>query len=109
MEQPEDFKAKGKKIIVWRLKKSLHGLKQALRQWYKKLNFWMVNDYKRMKSYPCVYIKSFSDGKFIILLFYVDELLIVGQDIGMIWKLKEQLFKSFDMKDLGHVRHIWAW
>ena len=33
-------------------------------------------------------------------------MLIVGQDAGVIGNLKEDLFKSFDMKDLGPTRQI---
>ena len=33
-------------------------------------------------------------------------MLIVGQDAGVIGNLKEDLFKSFDMKDLGLARQI---
>ena len=33
-------------------------------------------------------------------------MLIVGQDAGVIGNLKKDLFKSFDMKDLGLARQI---
>ncbi|GKV15765.1 hypothetical protein SLEP1_g26517 [Rubroshorea leprosula] len=88
--------------MVCKLKKSLYGLKQAPRQWYKKFDSFITNHgYKRTNADPCVYIRSFLDGNFILLLLYVDDMLILGQDVEKICMLKEELSKSFDMKDLG--------
>ena len=102
MEQPEGFTIKGKEYLVCQLKKSLYGLKQALRQWYKKLDSFMVeHGYDRTASDHCVFVKKFSDGEVIIFLLYVDDMLIIGRDIGKIDKLKKELSKSFEMKDLG--------
>ena len=79
-----------------RLKKSLYGLKQAPRQWYKKFDFFMVkHGYDRTATDHCVFVQKFSDGEFIILLLYVDDMLIVGRDTGKIDKLKKELSKSF--------------
>uniref|UniRef100_A0A2N9I3V5 CCHC-type domain-containing protein n=1 Tax=Fagus sylvatica TaxID=28930 RepID=A0A2N9I3V5_FAGSY len=105
--QPEGFEAKGKEHKVCRLKKSLYGLKQAPRQWYKKFDSFMVGQgYTRTDADHCVYVRQFPNGKFIILLLYVDDMLIVGQDANMVGSLKKELFKSFDMKDLGPARQI---
>ena len=57
--------------------------------------------YQRTTIDYCVYFKQFPGEKFIIILFYVDDMLIVGQDRAQISKLKEELAKSFDMKDLS--------
>nr|GFC34870.1 retrovirus-related Pol polyprotein from transposon TNT 1-94 [Tanacetum cinerariifolium] len=43
---------------------------------------------------------------FIILLLYVDDMLIVGKNIGRIAQLKRDLSKSFAMKDLGPAKQI---
>uniref|UniRef100_A0A2N9IRB9 Integrase catalytic domain-containing protein n=1 Tax=Fagus sylvatica TaxID=28930 RepID=A0A2N9IRB9_FAGSY len=107
MVQPEGFEVKGKEHKVCKLKKSLYGLKQAPRQWYKKFDSFMVGQgYTRTDTDHCVYVKQFPNGKFIILLLYVDDMLIVGQDANMVGSLKKELFKSFDMKDLGPARQI---
>ena len=79
--------------MVCKLKKSLYGLKQAPRQWYKKFDSFMMNHgYTRTDADHCVYFRVFPDGKFLILLLYVDDMLIVGQDIAMINRLKKELF-----------------
>ena len=107
MERPKGFTIKGKEALVCRLKKSLYGLKQAPRQWYKKFDSFMVEHrYDKTISNHCVFVKKFSNGEFIILLLYVDDMLIVGCDTGKIDKLKKELSKSFEMKDLGSTSQI---
>ena len=89
MEQPEGFRVKGKEDYVCKLKKSLYGLKQALRQWYKKLESVMQQQgYKKITSDHCMFVQRFSHDDFIILLLYVDDMLIVGQSAPRIAKLK---------------------
>ncbi|KAL9273201.1 Retrovirus-related Pol polyprotein from transposon TNT 1-94-like protein, partial [Drosera capensis] len=107
MVQPEGFEVKGKEHKVCRLRKSLYGLKQAPRQWYKKFDSFMTSHgYQRFKADPCVYFKRFTNGKFLILLLYVDAMLVTGQDAQMIAMLKKELSKAFDMKDMGQARQI---
>ena len=107
MEQPEGFKVNGKEDLVCKLRKSLYGLKQAPRQWYKKFDSFMSSHgYTRTTSDHCVFTKKFSDDDFIILLLYVDDMLIIGHDVRKIEKLKEELSKSFAMKDLGPAKQI---
>ena len=85
----------------------MYSLKQASRQWYKKFDSFMVgHGYTRTNADHCVYVRKFPNGKFVILLLYVDDMLIVGQDAGVIGNLKKDLFKSFDLKDLGLARQI---
>ena len=52
-------------------------------------------------------MKRYDEGDFLILLLYVDDMLVVGQDAKKIASLKKFLSKSFAMKDLGPKKHIW--
>ncbi|KNA18313.1 hypothetical protein SOVF_071950, partial [Spinacia oleracea] len=107
MDQPGGFDEKGKDKLVFKLKKSLYGLKQAPRQWYRKFDSFMTsNGYKCTTADPCVYFRKFPGGNFIILLLYVDDMLIVGQDANVIQNLKKAFSKLFDMKDLGPSKKI---
>ena len=58
MVQPEGFETKGKEHRVCRLKKSLYGLKQPPRQWYKKFDSFMVGHAcTRIDADHCVYVR----------------------------------------------------
>ena len=107
IKQPERFNVKGKEHELCKLEKSLYGLKQALRQWYKKLDsFMMTHRYTRTTLHHCVPIKRHSNDDFIILLLYINDMLIIGRVARKIDDLKKKLSKSFAMKDLGSAKQI---
>ena len=62
--------------------------------------------FKRLESDHCVYIKMYDQEKYIILLIYVDDMLVVGKDKDMIDRLKKDLGNQFAMKDLGLAQQI---
>ncbi|GJT71001.1 putative RNA-directed DNA polymerase [Tanacetum coccineum] len=102
-----DLEVKGKEGYVCRLQKSLYGLKQAPRQWYKKFESVKGNQGFRKTFFDhYVFFQRFGDNDLIILLLYVDDMLIVGKNIGRIAQLKADLSKSFAMKDLGLAKQI---
>ena len=76
MDQPEGFVVPGKEDVVCRLKKSLYGLKQSPRQWYKRFDSFMISQgFKRSDYDSCVYLKTI-EGSTNYLLLYVDDMLI---------------------------------
>ena len=106
MIQPEGFTVQRQENLVYKIRKSLYGLKQVPRQWYKKFDSFMHRiGFKRCETDHCCYIKSF-DNSFIILLLYVDDILIARSSIEEINNLKKQLSKQFAMKDLGAAKQI---
>ncbi|KAG8490426.1 hypothetical protein CXB51_013710 [Gossypium anomalum] len=107
MQQPEGFTVLEKEDYVCLLKKSLYGLKQSPRQWYKRFDSFMTShDFKRSSFDNCVYFKKNSDGSFVYLLLYVDDMLIAAKDKGEIRKVKAQLSEEFEMKYLGPAKKI---
>jgi ATP-binding cassette subfamily B (MDR/TAP) protein 1 len=92
---------------VCRLNKSLYGLKQSPRQWYKKFNAFMVSvNFSRSNYDSCVYLKELDDESFVYLLLYVDDILIASSNLGEIKRLKADLNSVFEMKDLGPAKKI---
>jgi len=107
MTQPEGYKVAGKEVWVCKLSKSLYGLKQSSRQWYKRFDKFMKDQkYKRSKYDHCVYLCRLEDGSYIYLLVYVDDMLIAAKSQVEIDRLKAQLSKEFKMKDLGEAKKI---
>ena len=94
MQKPRGCEAKGKENLVCRLKKSLYGLKQALRQWYLKFDKFMIEQgYDRCHSDHYVYFKRLDNERYTILLLYVDGMLVAGSNMQDIKVLKRKLSK----------------
>ncbi|CAL1399156.1 unnamed protein product [Linum trigynum] len=107
MTQPEGFEVPGKEDYVCKLKKSLYGLKQSPRQWYKRFDSYMLElGYSRSPYDCCVYHNKVEDGSMIYLVLYVDDMLIVARSKSDIQKLKGLLSAEFEMKDLGAAQKI---
>ena len=60
---------------------------------------------RRTKSDSSLFIRKGRLGLVSILL-YVDDLVIIGADLGEIARVKQQLAASFDMKDLGDLHYF---
>jgi len=97
MDQPEGFVQGRNRRLVCKLRKSLYGLRQSPRQWYKKFDSFMVSqNFIRSEYDHSVYFKSFN-GIFIILVLYVDDMLIASKSMEEINRLKAQLSRMFEM------------
>ena len=106
MKHPEGFVVKGKKELVYKLKKSLYGLKKSPRIWYQKFDTYIFGlGFVRSKVDHCVYSKK-AGNHFIYVVLYVDDMLLVGNNMDFIKEVKSQLYSKFDMKDLGAANFI---
>ncbi|KAL6317021.1 hypothetical protein AAG906_026764 [Vitis piasezkii] len=96
MEQPE----------VCKLVKSLYGLKQAPKQWHEKFDHVILsNGFRHNNADKCLYSKTCDDYMVIVCL-YVDDMLILSDDMRGIIETKRFLSSTFKMKDLGEVDTI---
>jgi hypothetical protein len=78
IKQPQGFEVEDKKKHVCRLKKSLYGLKQALRAWYGTIDIFLMSlGFTKSKEYPKLYFRVMNHEPFILLL-YVDDLFLIG-------------------------------
>ncbi|KAK8540067.1 hypothetical protein V6N12_046360 [Hibiscus sabdariffa] len=107
MKIPPGLQTLGGSKKLCRLHKSLYGLKQSPWAWFEQFTRVIVrNRYKQSLADHTLFIKKNSNGKKAILLVYVDDIIITGDDDGEISRLKELLNSEFETKDLGPLRYF---
>ncbi|KAJ0533858.1 putative RNA-directed DNA polymerase [Helianthus annuus] len=91
---------------VCRLRKSMYGLKQASRNWYYKFTQSLVSmGYKQSVADPSLFI--FTKGTVhVSALIYVDDVIIVGNNMDKIKATKTLLHEQFTIKDLGSLKYF---
>ena len=106
MTQPEGFVSKGNEHLVCKLLRTIYGLKQASRRWNIRFDETIKEfDFIKNIDEPCVY-KKVSGSAVTFLVLYVDDILLIGNDIPMLQSVKVWLSKNFTMKDLGEASYI---
>ena len=87
-----------------KLKKSLYGLKQFPRAWFDKFSrFLKKHDYIQGQADHTLFVKHSPLGKRTILIVYVDDIILIGDDLDEMEKLKKILGKEFEIKNLGQL------
>ena len=106
MMQSEGFISKNQEHMVCKLKRSIYGLKQASRSWNIRFDQVIKSfGFEQNLDEPCVY-KRHRDKVVIFLVLYVDDILLIGNDIGVMSSVKVWLLSQFDIKDLGKANFI---
>ena len=104
MEQPQGFKDSTFPHHVVQLRKSLYGLKQALREWFRKLSGQLVClEFTGSKTDTSLFFLNTGP---IYVLIYVSDILILGPSSTQIDYLVKSLSKHFTLRDLGIASHF---
>nr|GEX27316.1 retrotransposon protein, putative, Ty1-copia subclass [Tanacetum cinerariifolium] len=91
---------------VCKLQRSIYGLKQASITWYKRFNVEIKKiGFTQNPNEPCVYLKA-SGSNVVFLILYVDDVLLMGNNVTMLQEVKSLLCKCFSMKDLAEEAYI---
>ena len=86
--------------------RSIYGLKQASRSWNIQFDETIKEfGFSQNLDEPCVYKKT-NGSVVVFLVLYVDDILLIGNDVSELQSVKIWLSKNFSMKDLGEVTYI---
>lgn len=107
MEMPEGFEQPG---MVCHLKKSLYGLKQSPRNWYRLVSTFLVDTlaFQATVSDPCLFWKKSRTGQLILLFLFVDDMQVAfdKSDEGEWSEDHEKLWRRFNITDLGESKFM---
>ena len=106
MIQPEGFIAKNQEHMVCKLKRSIYGFKQASRSWNIRFDQAIkLFGFEQNLDEPRVY-KRHQDKVVMFLVLYVDDILLIGNDVGVMSSVNVWLSSQFNMKNLGEANSI---
>ena len=91
---------------VCHLRHALYDFKQAPRAWFAKFNSTISRLGYMASHYDSALFLRRTDKGTILLLLYVDDMIITGDDLSGIQELKDFLSQQFEMKDLGHLSYF---
>ena len=104
MQPPPSLSIESNKVC--HLRRALYGLKQAPQAWFAKFSSTISHLGYMASHYDSVLFLRRTDKDTILLLLYVDDMIIIGDDFSGIQELKDFLSQQFEMKDFGHLSYF---
>src|ERR1044072_177118 len=104
VHQPPGFENFDYPEKVFKLKKSLYGLKKAPRAWYERLsNFLLENKFTRGKVDTTLFCKSIKNDILIVQI-YVDEIIFGSANPTLCQEFSKLMQAEFEMSRMGELR-----
>ena len=104
MQPPPSLSVESNKVC--HLRRALYGLKQAPRAWFAKFSSTISRLGYMANHYDSALFLRRTDKGTILLLLYVDDMIITGNDLSGIQELNDFLNQQFEMKDLEHLNYF---
>ncbi|CAL2227907.1 unnamed protein product [Prunus armeniaca] len=106
MSLPPEYRVTGETGNVCKLKKALYELKQSPRAWFGRFTTAMKKfGYRQANTDHTLFIKH-RVGTVTLLIIYVDDMIMTGDDTIEIKELHKRLASEFEMKDLGNLKYF---
>ena len=106
MDIPPGYTSSPTAGIVCRLQKALYGLKQSPHAWFGRFSMAMKKyGFQQSNSDHTLFLKQ-RQKKVTVLIIYVDDMIITGDDTEKIYKLQKHLATEFEMKSLGGLKYF---
>ena len=84
----------------------MYGLKQAPRAWYSRIDAHLLTlGFQKSWSEFTLYIKKIKEDNLIVSL-YVDDLLVTGNNVGLVNEFKVEMKQVLEMTDLGEMTYF---
>ncbi|KAH9741645.1 protein kinase domain-containing protein [Citrus sinensis] len=107
MDPPLGFENMFERGKVCKLEKSLYGLKQSPRAWFDRFTRFILKcGYRQIHSDHTMFLKHGKEDKLAVFIVYVDDIILIGNNIDEIERLKMLLTKEFETKDLGYLKYF---
>jgi hypothetical protein len=107
VRQAPGFVVAGQERHVYKLLKSLYGLKQSPRNWNKTLSGYLLELGLLQSTYDdCLFYYFTKDGRMALVCIYVDDLILTGDATEVLTFIIDSLKTRFVMKDLGEVQQV---
>ena len=104
IEQPAGFNNDKSKVCL--LRKSLYGLKQSAKLWNDTIHSFLLKiGFTQTNADLCLYMQRSTEG-IMFLIIWVDDIIILSNNVKMVNVFKEQISKEYSVKDLGQLKYF---